>query len=142
MYWWHRLRSTPIDYGYSTVVELYRRYDARQSFDRSRRILEGNVARLSMIANQHTDRRSFVEDIADVLCIVNDNDTRGVSFRLDTAGLMGDGEALPEDLSRLDPKDYQEIRYRKSRQLRGVLKKRDEEQENAAPTQEIGEKEG
>ena len=142
MRWWHRLRSTPIDYGYSTVVELYRRYDARQSFDRSRRILEGNVARLSMIANQHTDRRSFVEDMADVLCIVNDNDTRGVSFRLDKAGLMGDGEDLPEDLSRLDPKDYQEIRYRKSRQLRGVLKKSDEEEKNAAPTQELGEKEG
>ena len=145
-WWWRRLRNTPIDYGFSTVVELYRRYDLNMSFDRSRRIFEGNVARLSMITNEHTEKRSFVEDIADALCAVNDNDVKGVSFRLDSAGLMGDLESLPEDLSRLDPKGYQELRYRKARQMRGVLKKGDEEKEkekeNAVSAQETEEKEG
>ena len=145
IWWWRRLRNTPIDYGFSTVVELYRSYDLNMSFDRSRRIFEGNVARLSMISNNHTDKRSFVEDIADALCAVNDNDVKGVSFRLDSAGLMGDLESLPEDLSRLDPKGYQDLRYRKARQMRGVLKKGDEEKENnknAASAQETEEKEG
>lgn len=145
MRWWQRLRSTPIDYGFSTLVELYRRYDVKSSFDRSRRIFEGNVARLSMIANQDTDKRSFVEDMADVLCIVNDNDTRGIRFQFDAAGLMGEYDALPDNLMHLDPYDYQEIRFRKSRQLRGVLKhsdKKQKERENATSAQESGEKEG
>ena len=139
--WWSRLRATPVDYGFSTLVELYRKYDLNSSFDRSRRIFEGNVARLSMLSNNHTEERSFVEDIADALCAVNDNDAH--RFKLDTFSLMGELDSLPDDLKFLDPKGYQDLRYRKARQMRGVLKhgnKKITENENAAPAQESGEK--
>ena len=143
MNWWKRLRSTPIDYGYSTIVELYRDYDIKLSSERSRRIFEGNVARLSMLSKRDISERSFVEDIADVLCVLNDNDKRDFRFKLSPEALVEiDGE-LPEDLRTLNPKDYSDIRFRKARQLKGVLKKGDkEEQENAPPAQESGEKEG
>ena len=143
--WWKRLRSTPIDYGYSTIVELYRSYDIKSSLDRSRRIFEGNVARLSMLSKKDVSQRSFVEDMADALCILNDNDMKASKglFVPNYEVIIGeDGEVLT-DLTWFDPKDYQNLRYRKARQLKGILKKGDkEEQETAASAQETGEKEG
>ena len=143
MAWWRKIRSTPIDYGFSTLVDLYRSYDVKSSFDRSRRIFEGNVARLSMISKNDTEKKAFVEDMADVISILNDNDvfSGGMSLKYD---VRRDKEGnVIDDLSRYDPVDYQEIRYRKGRQLRGILKKDNKENnDNATSAQESGEKEG
>ena len=141
MNWWRRLRSTPVDYGFSTIVDLYRKYDVKASLDRSRRIFEGNVARLSMISKQYTDKQSFIEDIADVLCVINDNDTRRKCIQLDVSSLLDENGALPDDLTLFDPREYQDIRYRKGRQLKGMLHTGIYDDENATPSQENGEKE-
>ena len=94
-----------------------------------------------MVSNRHTEKQSFVEDIADALCAVNDNDKEGIRYKLDTSYLMDDYDRLPEDLTLLDPKGYQDLRYRKARQMRGVLKHGDEkEKENAPSAQESEEK--
>ena len=143
MAWWSTIRATPIDYGLSTFGNLYRSYDVKSSFDRSRRIFEGNVARLSMISKNDTEKKSFVEDMADVISILNDNDvfSGGMSLKYDVRRDK-DGNVI-DDLSRYDPVDYQEIRYRKGRQLRGILKKDNKENnDNATSAQESGEKEG
>ncbi len=96
MNWWKRIRSTPVEYSSPEIMELYRKYDVRASFSKTRRLLSGQVARLAMIANESTEERTFEEDLADALCYLNDND-----FKV----------------------QYMDIRKRKARQLRGILPK-------------------
>ena len=119
--WWRRIRGTPIDYSYSTLMELYRKYDIGASKEKSRRLLEGQIARLSMLKNNDVSNKSFVEDMADALCVLNDNDVVP-HFVLNEEKLSAyvdeDGNV---DLSALNPRDYSEVRDRKSRQLRGIL---------------------
>ena len=98
-----------------------------------------------MLFKKDVTKQSFVMDMADALCVLNDNDMKG-SMRLFIPNyeLFTDdnGEVL-EDLTSFDPKDYQDLRYRKARQLKGILKKGDtEEQENAPSAQDTEEKEG
>jgi hypothetical protein len=143
MAWWRTLRGTKIDYGFSTVVDLYRSYDVKSSFDRSRRIFEGNVARLSMISKKDTEKKAFVEDMADIISILNDNDVYTGGISLSYEAITDEDGNIIGDLSRYDPRDYQEIRYRKARQLRGILKKDNKENnENEASAQESEEEEG
>ena len=123
MNWWKRLRSTPVDYSYSTLCELYRSYDLKASFDRSRRGFERSVAGLSMLSNNDLSQRSFVEDMADVLCVLNDNDMERPRFLPNYEIMVGEDGEILTDLKNYDPSEYQEIRFRKSRQLKGVLKR-------------------
>ena len=95
MNWWRRIRSTPVDYSSPEIMKLYRIYDVRASFEKTRRLLSGQVARLAMITNESTEDQSLEDDLVDALCYLNDND---FAVR------------------------YSDIRRRKARQLRGILK--------------------
>ena len=131
LYWWRRIRSTPIDYGFSTLVDLYRKYDSDVTMDRTRRLFEGQVARLSIMKQRSIEPRPFIEDIADALCVLNDNNkvTPCITYKNE------DGD----EILSFTPKDYDEIRKRKARQLRGVIGN-EENNENAVSAQESEEK--
>ena len=144
MYWWKRIRSTPIDYSHSTILELYRKYDINVSREKTRRSLEGQIARLSMLKNNDVENRSFIEDMTDVLCVLNDNDVvpKFVPNDYIIESMVDENGTL--DLYKFDPKEYSEIRMRKARQLRGILHKGNVEQKNKNEntSEEAEEKEG
>lgn len=125
MAWWKRIRSTPIAYASAETMQLYRRYDVRASTEKARYMVQGQVARLAMLVNRSTEDRSFVEDMADVLCVLNDNDMRADSFIFNSEALLDENGALRSDLKCLDPRRYAENRQRKARQLRGILRRED-----------------
>lgn len=121
MAWWKRLRATPIEYASAESMQLYRRYDMHASTEKARYLLTGQVARLAMLVNRTTEDRSFVEDMADVLCVLNDNDLQADSFILNADALLDENGELRKDLKCLDPHRYAENRMRRARQLRGIL---------------------
>ena len=114
LYWWKRIRSTPIDYcgDLMPIPDLYRKYDINADIRKSRRLLEGQIARLAILKNSDVSDRSFVEDLSDALCVLNDND-------------MPMFVVNPEvDRKHISPLDYRtEIRPRKARQLRGIVER-------------------
>lgn len=117
--WWRRIRSTPIEYAPPEILALYRTYDVRASFSKARRSLQGQVARLAMLANNSLEDRSFVEDMSDVLGVLNDNDVQPFVFNREVLGKKSEEDA--SDLRSFDPIRYAENRKRKARQLRGIL---------------------
>ena len=138
--WWKLLRSANIDYvSDSEFIEFYRTYDVNASFERTCRMFESNVAKLSMFLNNTTDEQSFVEDISDVLCIFNDNDAYRYEFKLDFSKLIPDMQNHPRDLAAFNPFGYRQLRARRGRQIRGVLKKRnnDNKQNDKMPEGEV-----
>lgn len=124
MAWWKDLRSARIEYAMSSDLDLYRKYDMNANILKSRRLFQGQVARLSMLKNESLKDKSFVEDIADALCVLNDNDTCSPVV------------VVPDENGEIhDPKDYFEIRTRKARQLRGIIRKQKEEARLGAETE-------
>ncbi len=125
--WWRRIRGTPIDYSSDAILEVYRKYDIGANISKSQRLFYGQAARLSMLKNNSIEPRSFVEDMSDALCTLNDNDI--VRFVPNYEFFCNEeGEFLGFD--KFDPKGYEEIRTRKARQLRGIIKQNEKQKEN------------
>lgn len=120
-YWWSRLRGTPIDYSFSGVRNIYREYDVANSISHINRQLLGNVAKLSIFFNRGSCKNSFVENMADVLCILNDNDVEPSFIINEKKFLKYKDENGQIKYSVSNPKNYHEIVQRKERQLRGVF---------------------
>ena len=120
MSWWGLLRSTKIDYASSAILDLYRSYDMRMSIDRTQRNVQGQIARLAMLNRNSVEDRSFVEDMADVLCTLNDNDVQ--AFVINSNAFINERGEMIADLKRYDPKDYPVIRRRRSRQMKSIIK--------------------
>ena len=139
MAWWKRLRSTPINYALpSIVLDFYRKYDVHTSMEKTQRNIQGQIARLAMLNRKSVEDRSFVEDMADVLCILNDNDVQ--SFVINQEALLDENGEQLADLRKLDPKRYSENRRRRARQLKGVLRKSEESiEEESDPGADTGE---
>ena len=120
MAWWGLLRSTKIDYASSAILDLYRSYDMRMSIDRTQRNVQGQIARLAILNRNSVEDRSFVEDMADVLCTLNDNDVQ--AFVINSNAFINERGEMIGDLKRYDPKDYPVIRRRRSRQMKSIIK--------------------
>ncbi len=110
--WWNRIRHTPIDYSGGAILDVYRSYDRKADIRRTRRLVQGQIARLSMLHNRSIKKRSFVEDMSDVLCILNDNDMAAFVPNPDRNGEIH------------EPEDYTEIRTRRARKLKGIIKEK------------------
>ena len=111
--WWHDIRTCNIDYTINLPSsELVRSYDERASVRKTRRLLAGNIARLAILRTQLLEERSFVEDMSEALCCLNDNDLPPIIVAANENGEI------------FEPQDYAEIRARKSRQLKGLVKKK------------------
>ena len=119
MAWWDALRSTKIEYASSPILDLYRSYDVRMSLEKTQRNVQGQVARLAILNRNSVDDRSFVEDMADVLCSLNDNDVQ--AFVLNQNAFMNENGEIISDFKRFDPSRYSEIRRRRARQLKGII---------------------
>lgn len=124
MYWWKRIRSTPVEYSSESVCDLYRKYDLHADIQKSRRLLQGQIARVAMLKRSDIKVKSFEEDIADALCVINDNDI--VPYI--KSPIFAD--------KRIQPYGYWDISYRKSRQLRGIIKNEDENKTDGGITAE------
>ncbi len=118
MSWWKRIRGTPIDYSADKILDVYRTYDLNCNIKKSRRSLLGSISRVAMLNKNTANPASFVEDMTDVLCVLNDNDLPPIQIYVDENGEI------------MQPEDYEEISLRKARQLRGILKKASEPVEN------------
>ncbi|MBE6576531.1 MAG: hypothetical protein E7653_00145 [Ruminococcaceae bacterium] len=108
--WWHRIRHTPVSYSDIDVVNFLRQYDQNASILKSRRLFQGQVARLAILQRSDIVESSFEDDIADALCWLNDNDVPPFIKNPDY------------NIGVCDPVNYREIQIRKGRQLRGVIK--------------------
>ena len=80
------------------------------------------VANVSILKNRDVSKdlpTSFVEDIADVLCVFNDNDFYGFAPNPETGELL-----------KIQPNDYSGIKRKRARQYRGIVEKKKEESES------------
>ena len=122
MDWWKKLRATPIEYASPAILELYRQYDTNISIEKAERNLQGQIARLAMLNRSSIEDHSFVEDMADVLSTLNDNDMKAFVINPE---IFEQADKLP-DLKQFDPKRYAETRQRRARQLKGIIKNNEE----------------
>jgi len=108
-YWWSRLRACKIK-DINKTNELVREYNKNLNEKIVKRKLINNVATLS-VYNKGTEKE-FIEDIADVLSNLNDNDTR---YKIiDEFGCLDDIESKLLD-------DYNNIKDKKNRLLKNRL---------------------
>lgn len=108
--WWKRIQQCKID-SEGEYAALVRKRDLNSDIKKTERRLKQTLAHLQIIRNRSTTERSFHDDVCDALCYLNDNDFYGFNSR--PGG---------KDSFRLKDKDYGEIRERKARQDRGLIK--------------------
>ena len=108
--WWQRIRSCPVEESREDV-EMMRSFDRHADILRSARRFSSAVAQLSVLRNGIEEDKTFEEDISDALAYLNDNDFYGFLPNPETG-----------EVKDLRAPDYEEIRMRKKRQYRGILK--------------------
>ena len=79
----------------------------------------GAVASVSILKNNGFEQSTFMEDVSDVLCSLNDNDFYGFA-----------ANPLTGEIPQIEPGAYQTIKKRKERQHRPILKKEEKELKN------------
>ena len=113
-YWWKRIHETSIKEAGKPILDLVRSHEQCTDLKRTKRDFCSSVARFSIIQSgetELTEKPSFVQDLSDVLCTLNDNDMREpFHFVFDM-----------ESISDYNPEDYDVIKRRKARQYRGIL---------------------
>lgn len=107
--WWKRIQQCKIESD-GEYAALVRKRDLNADIKKTERKFKQTLAHLQIIRNKSTAERQFHDDLCDALCYFNDNDFYGFKSR-------PDGEDF-----RLKDKDYGEIRMRKARQDRGLIK--------------------
>ena len=114
--WWRRIRCCRIDdVENENKLEARREYSRNLNMQRQTRKLFGGISNFHIYKKQSVDFESgFGEDICDAISFLNDND-------------VALADRVREDLSRVDPIGYREVKHQRWRQLRPVLKKEDDE---------------
>ena len=115
--WWKRIQQCKID-SEGEYAALVRKRDLNSDIKKTERRLKQTLAHLQIIRNKSTVERQFHDDLCDALCYFNDNDFYGFNARPNG------------DPFRLKDKDYSEIRMRKARQDRGLLKSIEEKHDS------------
>lgn len=108
---WQRLRTVKINC--SGDVGFLRNYAHKSDIRRLKTRLMNCMASLSyMLVGNVDDVRSFQEDASDILCTLNDNDTKdGIEFH----------STATDDLIELANERYPDIRRRKRRMMKNVV---------------------
>lgn len=126
--WWKRIHSCKIEYCGPTILEVYRSYDRDTDLKRSARRLKSCIAQFNIVRKNNTDERTFDEDCRDMLSYFNDND------------FYGFGSSPEGIVPIICDNEYPFIRNRKARQYRGIIKnKNNNENEEVQNEQEIKE---
>ena len=110
-YWWKRINECYIEEYDKRIIDLWRSHEHRADIEKTKRRICGTVASMSILKNNGYKNNKFLEDVSDVLCTLNDNDFYGFAPNPDT------GE-VPE----IEPPFYRDIKVRKERQYRSILK--------------------
>lgn len=113
-YWWKRINQCQIDEYEKRIINLWREHEQHSDIERSKRRVYGSVASLSVLKNGGYNDSSFMEDVSDTLCILNDNDVFAVFLDKDT------GEVLD-----FNPGIYQDVKTRRARQYRSIHGKKE-----------------
>ena len=108
--WWKRIQQCEIE-GKNEYKSLVRKRDLNSDIEKTERRLKNTIAHLQIIRNRSTESKTFHEDFCDMLSYLNDNDFYGFKSKADS-----------EREFRMKEKDYGQIRERKARQDRGLLK--------------------
>lgn len=114
--WWKRINQCYIQEYDKRVIDLWRSYEQHTSLEKTKQRVCGSVAAATILKNSGFKNSTFLEDVSDVLCTLNDNDFYGFAVNPET------GE-VPE----IEPKYYQNIKKRKARQYKTIIKKENEE---------------
>ncbi len=109
---WYRIRNVKIDC--SGDIEFFRTYAHKPDIVRLKTRILNCMASLSyMLVGNVDEVRSFQEDASDILCTLNDNDTKeGIEFHSSSS----------DDLLELKNDKYPDIRRRKRRMMKNVVK--------------------
>ena len=132
-YWWQRINQCYIDDYNKRIVDLWREHEHHADVEKTKRRLCGSVASMSILKNNGFKNGTFMEDVSDVLCTLNDNDFYGFAPDPSTG-----------EVPRIEPRFYQELKVRKERQYRSIIKeikknkeKEESEKENESMCNEL-----
>ncbi len=111
-YWWKRINQCQIEEYDKRIIDLWRSYEQYSSLTKSARKFCGDVASVSILSNQGLEQRTFLEDVSDALCVLNDNDFYGFACNPETG-----------EVPCIEPSYYQDMKKRKYRQNRILIVK-------------------
>jgi len=111
MYWWRRIHECYIEEYDKRIIDLWRTHEHHADIEKTKRRICGTVASMSILKNNGFKNGTFMEDVSDVLCTLNDNDFYGFAPDPST------GE-VPE----IEPPFYRDLKVRKERQYRPIIK--------------------
>lgn len=120
--WWKFIHRCPIEEYDKVQLDLWRTHSRTIDMKKQERKFYAAVANVSILKNRDVSKdlpTSFVEDIADVLCVFNDNDFYGFAPNPETGELL-----------KIQPNDYSGIKRKRARQYRGIVEKKKEESES------------
>ena len=123
-YWWERIQQCVVDKEYDCSVELYRERETSINKKRAQRRLLSSVAYLSAIdsldSKSTSENRGFVEELADVLGTLNDNDLYNRRFY----GFASDPKTGRKfDVGLMLEYEYATLKKRKQQSLNSIYKK-------------------
>ena len=110
-YWWKRINECYIEEYDKRIIDLWREYEHHSDIEKTKRRVCGTVASMSILKNQGFNNGTFMEDVSDMLCTLNDNDFYGFAPNPSTG-----------EVPRKEPTYYRELKVRKERQYRSLTK--------------------
>ena len=110
-YWWKRINECYIEEYDKRIIDLWRDHEHHADIEKTKRRVCGTVASMSILKNNGFKNGTFMEDVSDVLCTLNDNDFYGFAPDPST------GE-VPD----IEPPYYRDLKIRKERQYRSIVK--------------------
>lgn len=116
--WWQRISDSYIEEYDKHVLDVWRTHEQHSNLKKTQKRLMGAVASVSILKNNGFEKSTFMEDVSDVLCSLNDNDFYGFA-----------ANPLTGEVPQIEPSSYQTIKKRKERQHRPILKKEEKELE-------------
>lgn len=110
-YWWKRINDCYIEEYDKRIIDLWRIHEHHADIEKTKRRICGTVASMSILQNNGYKNSTFMEDVSDVLCTLNDNDFYGFAPDPSTG-------RIPE----IEPSCYRDLKVRKERQYRSLTK--------------------
>jgi len=111
MYWWRRIHECQIEEYDKRIIDLWRTHEHHADLEKTKRRACGTVASISILRNNGLKNSTFLEDVSDVLCTLNDNNFYGFAPDPSTG-----------EIPIIEPPFYQDLKVRKERQYRTLTK--------------------
>ena len=114
--WWQRISDSYIEEYDKHVLDVWRTHEQHSNLEKTKDRLMGAIASVSILKNNGLEESTFMEDVSDVFCSLNDNDFYGFA-----------ANPLTGEIPHFEPSSYQSIKKRKERQHRPILNKEEKE---------------